>query len=39
MTTAGRPTVFVLDDDPAIQDSLSLLFEVMKLPAEFVAGA
>ena len=35
MTTAHKPTVFVLDDDPAIQDSLSRLLQVMKLPAEF----
>ena len=35
MTTASKPTVFVLDDDPAIQDSLSALVQVMNLPAEF----
>ena len=33
--TASKPTVFVLDDDPAIQDSLSALLQVMHLPAEF----
>ena len=33
--TANKPTVFVLDDDPAIQDSLSALLQVMNLPAEF----
>ena len=33
--TANKPTVFVLDDDPAIQDSLSALLQVMHLPAEF----
>ena len=30
-----EPTVFVLDDDPAIQDSLAVLLQMMKLPAEF----
>ncbi len=35
MMTAAKPTVFVLDDDPAIQDSLSQLLQVMNLPAEF----
>ena len=35
MVAAGKPTVFVLDDDPAIQDSLSQLLQVMNLPAEF----
>lgn len=33
--TTGKPTAFVLDDDPAIQDSLSQLLQVMELPAEF----
>jgi two-component system response regulator FixJ len=33
--TARKPTVFVLDDDTAIQDSLSQLLQVMELPAEF----
>lgn len=33
--TAGKPTVFVLDDDLAIQDSLSQLLQAMNLPAEF----
>jgi two-component system response regulator FixJ len=37
MMTADKPTVFVLDDDPAIRDSLSTLFKVMKFPAEFFA--
>ncbi len=35
MMMLGKPTVFVLDDDPAIQDSLSQLLQVMNLPAEF----
>ncbi len=35
MTTVHKPTIFVLDDDPAIQDSFATLFQVMKLPAEF----
>lgn len=35
MKTPHKPTVFVLDDDLAIQDSLSKLLQVMKLPAEF----
>jgi two-component system response regulator FixJ len=34
MMTAAEPTVFVLDDDPAIRDSLSFLLQVMKLPAK-----
>ena len=33
--TADKPTVFVLDDDVAILDSLSQLLQLMKLPAEF----
>ena len=32
--TAGKPTVFVLDDDPAIQDSILALLHAMKLPGE-----
>ena len=39
MMTADKPTVFVLDDDPAIRDSLSALLKVMKFPAEFFATA
>ncbi len=35
MMTADKPTVFVLEDDPANQDSLSQLLQLMKLPAEF----
>ena len=34
MMTAGKPTVFVLDDDPAIQDSILALLHAMKLPGE-----
>ncbi|MBT6155637.1 MAG: response regulator [Planctomycetaceae bacterium] len=35
MTMAGKPTVFVLDDDAAIQEALSILLQMMNLPAEF----
>jgi len=33
--TESKPTVFVLDDDQAVQDSLVALFIGMDLPAEF----
>ena len=36
--TPVEPTVFVLDDDPAILDSLSHLLQVMNLPAEFFSA-
>lgn len=32
--TSRKPTVFVLDDDPAIQDSILALLHAMKLPGE-----
>ena len=35
MMAAHDPTVFVLDDDLAIQDSLGQLLQVMDLPGEF----
>jgi FixJ family two-component response regulator len=35
MVTVSNPTVFVLDDDLAIQDSLGQLLRVMNLPGEF----
>ena len=35
MSGSPPPTVFVLDDDAAIQDSLRQLLTVMRFPAEF----
>lgn len=34
-----QPTVFVVDDDPAMLDSVSLLLESAELPAECYSGA
>lgn len=34
----SSPTVFVLDDDPAIQDSLGQVLRISNLPAEFFAS-
>jgi len=39
MTMETEPTVFVVDDDPAIQDSLAVLMQTLHLPAEFYSSA
>ena len=33
--TESKPTVFVLDDDTSVQDSMAVLLQTMNLPAEF----
>jgi len=38
MTMETEPTVFVVDDDPAIQDSLAVLLQTLRLPAEFYSS-
>ena len=39
MATEVERTVFVVDDDLAIRDSLTVLFEIMQVPGEFYATA
>ena len=38
MTTEPEPTVFVVDDDPAILDSLAVLLQTLGLPAELYSS-